>query len=316
MDVSIVIVNFNSANYLIECIKSVKQQTSVSYEIIVVDNASTDDSVEVIRKNCKGITLIENKVNSGFASANNQGFDQARGRYLFMLNPDTIVLEKAIDQLVHYMDMNRDVGISAPKNVNIDGRNQANCDYFPSILNDILEYLNLNRRFPNIGFFSRGRLLNWGYHEFREVEKVMGCSLMIRIELYKAVGGLDNRFFLYFEETDLCYRVRKTKHKIMYHPVARIIHFGGESTKTEKKKKLVAKTNMKYFFDSKYYFYKKNYGYGLAILSRTIDIIYAYLVVIRNTFRKKCVEKEMHLKKGKVYLSCLLPRKSSLSLTK
>lgn len=316
MDVSIVIVNFNSANYSIECIRSVKEQTSVSYEIIVVDNASTDDSVDVIRRNCKGITLIENKKNSGFAKANNQGFDQAQGRYLFMLNPDTIVLEKAIDQLVHFMDGHPDVGICAPKNVDKKGKNQPNCDYFPSILNDVIEYLNLNRKFPNIALFNRGRLLNWGYHEFREVDKVMGCSLIIQSELYRSVGGLDNRFFLYFEETDLCYQVRKAKYKIMYHPLARIIHFGGESTKTEKKKKLVAKTNMKYFFDSKFCFYKKNYGYGLAILSRAIDIIYAYMVVMRNICRKKCLEKEMHLKKGKIYLSCLLPCKCSLPLPK
>ena len=316
MDVSIIIVNFNSANFLVDCLKSIKSQTSVPHEVIVVDNASTDDSVDVIKRNCKGIMLIENKKNSGFAKANNQGFDNAQGRYLLMLNPDTIVLDKAIDKLVDYMDAHLDVGICAPKNVDKNGKNQANCDYFPSIVNDVIEYLNLNRKFPDIALLNRGRLLNWGYHEFREVDKVMGCSLIIRSELYKAVGGLDNRFFLYFEETDLCYRVRKTNYKIMYHPLASIIHFGGESTKTEKKKKLVVKMNMEYFFDSKFYFYKKNYGYGLAVLSRIIDILYAYLVVIRNTFRKKGVQKEQHLKKGKVYLSCLLPRKYNLPIAK
>src|SRR5208337_1918906 len=155
MDVSVVIVSYNTCRILDECIVSIKRVTTCPYEIIVVDNASADDSCGMLREKHPDVTLIENSENAGFARANNQGFAIAQGKYFFMLNSDTVILDHAIDKLVGFMERSPDVGICGPRNIGRDGKLQYNCDHFPSLWNTFCYYTNLGHLFPKSRLFNR-----------------------------------------------------------------------------------------------------------------------------------------------------------------
>jgi len=144
VDISIVIVSYNTCRILDECIASIKQETTCAHEIFVVDNASADDSCQMLREKYQDITLIENSQNVGFAKANNQGFTLASGKYFFMLNSDTVILDGAIDKLFEFMEGNPDVGICGPRNIGRDGKRQNNCDHFPGFWNTFCYYSGLS----------------------------------------------------------------------------------------------------------------------------------------------------------------------------
>jgi GT2 family glycosyltransferase len=303
MDVSIVIVSYNTSQLLDECIVSVKKETTIDSEIIVVDNASIDDSCQMLREKHPDIKLIENENNVGFARANNQGFAIASGRYFLMLNPDTVVLDGAIDRLVNFMDENVDVGICTPRNLDEKGSLQYNCDHFPSLWINLCSYANLMNRFPKIKAFHRSRMAYWDYSDLKDVDKVMGCSLMIRSYLYKKFGGMDENYFVYFEETDLCYRVKKAGHRIVYFPFANIIHYHGESSKNDSSLLVIDKTVIAYHCRSQYYFFKKNYGIVPALLTRLLDFCYGLALIMRNMIRKNKIKRTSYLTKGKLLIS-------------
>ena len=298
MDVSVVIVSYNTCRILDECIASIKKETTVSYEVIVVDNASRDDSCRMLREKYPEVLLIENNENAGFARANNQGFAIARGKYFFMLNSDTVILDRAIDKLVDFMEKNLDAGICGPRNTGRDGEIQHNCDHFPSFWNSFCSYANLMNRFPNVKMFRRSRLQYWDYGDTRDVEKIMGCSLLIRAELYKLLGGLDNNYFMYFEEADLCFRTIRSGCRIVYVPSALIIHYGGESSQMQTKRSVISKTVYSYFLASQYYFYRKNYGLFPMLAIRCLDLGYGLALLAKNMLRRDKPVREHRMAKG------------------
>lgn len=306
MDVSIVIVSFNTCRLLDECIASIKKETRCSHEIIVVDNASTDESCGMLRKKYPDVRLIENEKNVGFAKANNQGFAIASGRYYLMLNPDTVVLEGAIDKLIAFMDQNPGVGICSPRNVDREGNLQRNCDHFPSFWNNLCSYTNLVNIFPKVNMFRRSRMLYWDYSDLRDVDRVMGCSLMIRVNLYHQLGGMDENYFMYFEETDLCYRSKKSGYRTVYIPYASLIHYHGESTKEVLEKNVINRTIIDYHYKSQYYFLKKNYGMFQMLVNRLLDCTYGLSLIMRNVFRSDKIKRNLSLKKGKALISAAL----------
>lgn len=303
MDVSIVIVSYNTSRLLDECIGSIKQETSCIYEIIVVDNASTDGTRGMLQERHPDVLLIENSGNVGFARANNQGFALARGRYFFMLNPDTVVLDRAIDKLAVFMDDNPDVGICGPRNVGPDGELQYSCDHFPSIWNTFCSYTNLVNRFPGIPLFTRSGMRYWDYAETRDVEKVMGCSILIRSELFRRLGGLDGSFFMYFEETDLCFRAIREGSRVVHFPFAAIVHYGGESSKMRTDEKIVNKTIFSIYLASQYYFYRKNYGLLPMLAARCHDLGFGLALMAKNIFRRDPVSRENRMTKGRALCS-------------
>lgn len=285
MDVSIVIVSYNTSKILDECIVSIKKETTCSYEIIVVDNASVDDSRRMLREKYSDIILIENNGNVGFARANNQGFAIAQGKYFFMLNSDTIILDRAIDRLLDFMEQNPNVGICGPRNEEIDGTLQYSCDHFPSIWNNVWSYTNLTNKFPSIPMFRRNLMRYWDYAGLRDVDKIMGCALMISADLYARLGGLDNSYFMYFEETDLCYRAKKAGLRTVYFPSAKIVHYGGASSIAQKELQVVNTTIAAYYYKSQYYFFRKNYGLFPMLAIRALDLVYGISIMLRNGFR-------------------------------
>jgi GT2 family glycosyltransferase len=231
MDVSIIVVNWNTKSLLRDCLASVYEQSrGVDFEIIVVDNASTDGSKEMIRNDFPKVVLIENNKNSGFAAANNQGINVAKGRYVLLLNSDTIVLDDCIANIVSFADTQPRAGVVGCRVLNSDRTLQPTCFMFPSVLNLFLSSSYLYKLFPKNRFFGRERMTWWNANDVREVDIIKGCFMLIRREAIEQVGRMDENFFMYAEETDWCYRFRKSGWKVMFAPVGEIIHYGGQST--------------------------------------------------------------------------------------
>ena len=231
MDVSIIIVNWNTKNILRDCLRSVYEQAGdVDYEVIVVDNASADDSVEMIKSDFEKVVLLENARNKGFATANNQGMVVAKGRYVLLLNSDTVVLDGAIAKTVGFADAHLRAGVTGCRVLNADRTLQPTCFMFPSILNMFLSSTYLYKLFPKSRFFGRERMTWWDRSDVRQVEVVTGCFMLVRREAIDQVGVMDEWFFMYAEETDWCYRFRKSGWEVMFTPAGQIIHLGGQST--------------------------------------------------------------------------------------
>lgn len=231
MDVSIIVVNWNTKSLLRDCLASVYEHSrDINFEIIVVDNASTDGSKEMIKDDFPKVVLIENNKNRGFAAANNQGVDVAKGRYVLLLNSDTIVLGNCIANIMSFADTQPRAGVIGCRVLNSDRTLQPTCFMFPSVLNLFLSSSYLYKLFPKNRFFGRERMTWWNANDVREVDIIKGCFMLIRREAIEQVGRMDENFFMYAEETDWCYRFKKSGWKVMFAPVGEIIHYGGQST--------------------------------------------------------------------------------------
>ena len=213
------------------CLESIYDTiTGLKFEIIIVDNASQDKSAEMIKSRFSGVTLVENKINAGFAASNNQAMSIAKGRYYLLLNPDTRVLDNAIVKTIEFANEHANAAITVCKVLDADGTLQPNCFTYPSACNFFLLGTYLNKLFAKNRFFGRERLTWWGYDNIRSVEAVTGCFMLLRKEAVDQIGGLDERFFMYAEEMDWCYRFTRAGWKIMFTPDSAIIHYGHKSS--------------------------------------------------------------------------------------
>lgn len=235
MDVSIIIVNWNTRDILYECLKSVFKQTNwVEFEVIVVDNASIDGSQKMVKSKFPQGTLIQNQSNRGLAAGTNQGIAVAKGRYVLLLNSDTVILDNSIADTVSFADAYPDAAVVGCRVLNPDKTLQPTCFMFPSILNMLLSSSYLYKVFPQSRFFGRERMTWWLRDDVRQVDVVTGCFMLVRREAIEDAGLMDERFFMYGEETDWCYRFRKAGWKILFTPSAEIIHLAEASSKQRK----------------------------------------------------------------------------------
>jgi GT2 family glycosyltransferase/lipopolysaccharide/colanic/teichoic acid biosynthesis glycosyltransferase len=201
-------------------------------EVIVVDNASVDGSVAMVKREFPWMNIIANKQNVGFARANNQGIKFSSGKYILLINPDTIVQENTLTVLYKYMEKHVEVGITGCKILNADGSLQLACRRsFPTPLVALPKLLGLSYLFPKNPWFGRYNLTYKNPDEMTEVDAVSGSFMFIRKLILDQIGMLDESFFMYGEDLDLCYRARKAGWKIMYVPDTKIIHYKGESSK-------------------------------------------------------------------------------------
>ena len=254
MDISIIIVNWNTRELLRDCIRSVYEQTvDVNFEVIVVDNASSDGSVGMLRSDFPQVYLIENKENRGFAAANNQAIAVSRGRYILLLNSDTVVLDRAIEKTISFADKNPQAGAIGCQVLNSDRTIQKTCFMFPSVLNMFLSSSYLYKLFPKNRFFGRERMTWWDRNNVREVDVITGCYMLIRREAIQQIGLMDEKFFMYGEETDLCYRLKKKGWKSLFVPTPQIIHYGGQSSKNIRSDMLVQLRVSILYFMKKHY---------------------------------------------------------------
>ncbi|NWF94045.1 MAG: glycosyltransferase family 2 protein [Syntrophaceae bacterium] len=250
MGLSVIIVNWNTKEFLLQCLESVHQSVrEKGMEVFVVDNGSTDGSVAAVRERFPEVKLIENRTNLGFARANNQALRLSKGRYVLLLNPDAKVKPGAIDRLTSFMDAHPEAGAAGGQLLNPDGSKQNSIANFPSLATELLNKSLLRWLFP-----SKYPGKEQDYTEPIEVDSVIGACMMVRRDTMEQVGLLDEDYFLFLEETDWCYRMKRAGWRIYHLPQAEVYHFQGKGAEIEKRRARVE------YFRSRYHFFKKNRG--------------------------------------------------------
>ena len=246
MDVSIIIVNWNTKRLLLDCICSIYETVkNISFEIWLVDNASSDGSVEAVKQNYPDVKIIQNTKNLGFAAANNIALERMCGQYALLLNTDTILTNGAVENLFDFMEKNQDAGMACGQLLNQDGSKQNSIANFPGICsllgNESLLQMLFPKKFP-------GKRKE--YKKPVEVDSCIGACLMVRKKAMDEVGLLDKRYFFFFEETDWAYRMKQAGWKIYFVPSARIFHIQGQSVGHNVASRIM-------FYRSRYIYFKK-----------------------------------------------------------
>lgn len=229
--VDIILVSYNTVDYTLRAIASVYEETShIEFNLIIVDNDSQDGSVQQIKDKYPDITLIESGCNLGFARGVNLGASYASGDYILLLNPDTVVLDHAIDKLVSFAQKNPNNGIWGGLTLNNDlSMNTHNAWAEESIPNLIFSTVGLNRIFKNSCFFNHANYGCWKRNSVKEVDVLQGSFFLTSNNLWNKLQGLDEQFFMYAEEADYCYRAKKFDCQPIITPDSKIIHHGGGS---------------------------------------------------------------------------------------
>jgi len=265
IDLSIVIVNWNTREFLSRCLKAVYDTTShLDFQVIVVDNGSTDGSQEMVQQAFPDVHLIANQENLGFAGANNQAIRHSQGRYVLLLNSDAFVGENTIEQMVAFMDAHPEAGMAGCKLRYEDGRLQPSCYSFPSLLTELWIATQLDKLFPKSPVFGKYRMTFWGYDNVRQVDVILGAFMLVRSTAITQVGLMDERYFMYSEEVDWCYRFKEKGWKIYFNPGVEAVHVGGGTTRQVRAEMLVQ------MYRSRIDFFRKYHGRLQAMLLKLI----------------------------------------------
>jgi GT2 family glycosyltransferase len=283
-DISVVIVSFNTRDILRECLTTLLRESGgIASEIFVVDNVSRDGSADMVEREFPQVRLIRSDVNLGFAAANNKAFPLAAGRYVVLLNSDAFPRPLALRRSIDYMDADQTIGLGGARLVGRDGSWQPSARMFPSFLNDFLVLSGLSSKFPGSRFFGRGDR-TWADQNLpADVDWVPGAYSIIRREALTQAGGFDEDFFLYYEEVDLCRRIRNAGFRICYWPDVAVVHLGGESSKTietlqmSKAGSQLALWRMR----SEFLYYRKHHG-GLAWAIKQAESLWHMLRAWKN----------------------------------
>lgn len=231
VDLSVIIVNRDVREYLRGCLGSLAAYTrDITYEVFVVDNASSDGSAGMVRREFPSISVIANGQNRGYAAANNQALVLARGRYILFLNPDTEVRGNALGEMTRYMDGRSGTDGIGPKLLHSDGSLQESCRHFPSVFTDLMEATYLDWLFPRNPFCNYYRMALRMPDTVRTIDVPYGACLLVRRDSMERVGPMDDGFFMYYDEIDLCYRMRRRGMRIEYVPHIEVIHHGNKSS--------------------------------------------------------------------------------------
>lgn len=232
-DLSIIIVNYNVKAFLEQCLIAIgRARSGMNIEVFVVDNASVDGSQAMVRKKFPGVNLIENKTNVGFSTANNEAIGVAQGEYVLILNPDTLIQEDTLTVLKKYLDEHQDVGAVGCKLLNPDGSFQiASRRSFPTPWVAFCRIVGLSRLFPKSRLFGQYNVTYLDPDSVAEVDVLSGSLMMLRKSVLDLVGYFDEEYFMYGEDIDLSYRIKKAGWKIIYNPLTKAIHYKGESSK-------------------------------------------------------------------------------------
>ena len=241
VDLSVIILTMNAINHVENCLASVTENSSgIKVEIIVSDNYSTDGTAELVKEKFPDVVFIQGE-NNGYGAGNNRGIKIANGRYVLILNDDTIILDNALEKMVLFMDDNKDVGIIGPKILNVDKTLQPSITNYPSIWKDIARIIlprglqtntDWNRSLLNTisKVFPIGKLGRYELHdEIKDVDALKGACLLVSNEVIKKAGTFDEDYFLHTEELDWAYRIKKAGFRVVFFPDAEIIHLGGQT---------------------------------------------------------------------------------------
>lgn len=262
IDVSIIIVNWNTRGLLAHCLQSLEDTIrDISFEVWVVDNGSSDDSVAMVREQFPQTHIIANSENVGFVRANNQALARCQGRYVLLLNSDTQALPGSLNKATRFMDEHPRAGIMGVRLLNPDGTFQASYTPFPTLWREFLMLNGLGRRLVRPKYPSHGPEVEKGA---QKVDYVEGACLLVRREAIDQVGKLDERIFMYAEDVDWCYRFVQAGWEVWYLPQVTIIHHGGQSSK-KRRGRMEAE-----LYRSRIYFFRKHYGLVQSQLLRLL----------------------------------------------
>lgn len=230
IDLSIIIVSWNVKDLVRKCLESIYCKTrDINFEIFVTDNASRDGSAEMIANEFSDVHLNASQENLGFAKGNNWGIKQARGEFILLLNPDTEILDQALDKMVEFMRQHAKIGLAACKLLNPDHTLQPSVRRFPSFVSQFLVLTKFQYLWPNSPVIRRYLAKDFDYQKEQEIDQAMGAFLLVRKEIFEKVGLLDENYWIWFEEVDFCKKVKAVNYQIVYTPKTQIIHHFGQS---------------------------------------------------------------------------------------
>jgi len=308
IDISIIIINWNVKDLLDKCLASLHNGTVAInqpqadlpvIEIIVVDSDSHDDSLQMIRDKYPDVRLLPQNENVGFTRGNNLGFREAQGRYLFLLNPDTEVIDDAIPILFNYMENNSDVGIIGTHTLNSDGTHQSTRRRFPTVKTGVFESTWLSAYAPQ-SIDNHYKMLDTDDNAILDVDWVQGSAMLVRREIYDTLGGLDEGYVMYSEEMDWCKRAKDAGWKVVYHGGAFITHHSGKSSDQ------VGALKHIHFHTSKLRYFRKHHGYGTYLILRVIILLlFAWQMLLEAIKGLLGHKRDMRLQRVKVYWQVL-----------
>jgi N-acetylglucosaminyl-diphospho-decaprenol L-rhamnosyltransferase len=293
MDLSIIIINWNSARYLQACLKSLFGSIrDIAFEVIVVDNASYDECKEILDKQFPEVRFVQSKENLGFASGNNLGFRHSTGDTVLFLNPDTEIIGSAINTMYVNLQALSVAGIVGCKILNTDGSLQTSCvQPYPTIINQVLETDYLKKMFPKWKLWRMEALLSDPI-DYHSVEVIPGTCMMIKRKVFTELGGFDKDYFMYTEDIDLCFRLQRIGYKVYYIHDAVIIHYGGKSSESQSKNHfsdiMIRDSQLKYFIKHKGQLHSLFYRLiTLCVAILRIIIIYTFYLISNNKVQRK-----------------------------
>ncbi|MDR1646242.1 MAG: glycosyltransferase family 2 protein [Tannerellaceae bacterium] len=299
MKLSIVIVNYNVKYLLEQCLRSVRRSADgLEAEVWVVDNGSTDGSIDYLRPRFPEVTFIENAHNPGFAVANNQAIRRTTGQYVLLLNPDTVIGEECLRTLCFFLDEHPEAGAAGLKMINAHGAFLPESKRgFPSPWVAFCKMSGLSKLFPGSRWFARYRLSYLSPDQQHRVDVLSGAFMMIRREALLKAGELDEAFFMYGEDIDLSYRIVLGGYSNYYVP-ERILHYKGESAKQDRQR------YVKSFYGAMLIFYRKYYPRSGWLMSSLIRLAIGTAALFRRNGAQKTTKKPRTLKKRRLLILC------------
>lgn len=297
LDLSIIIVSWNVQALLRACLSSVFRSLGglpVEAEVIVVDNDSRDGSAEMVAQEFPVVKVSRNNANVGFTRANNQGIATASGRYLLLLNPDAELAPGSLKSLLEYAEAHPKVGVIGPKLVFPDGTVQSSRRRFPSLLTGCLESTVLQRYLPDHPSLRHYYVLDGSDEDTQEVDWVVGACMLVRRDAVECVGAFDERFFMYSEELDLCYRIKRAGWKVIYLAQAQVIHHEAKSSEQN-----LVNRNI-HFHDSRCKFFGKHHGRWQEFLLRWIVLAHFGFMIVEDLLKLLVVPRNRGMRRGRI----------------
>ena len=283
MIISVILISYNTAKMSVEALNALfTSQGDFKLEVFVVDNASKDDSVGAIKKAYPHIPLIENKVNVGFGRANNQVLDSVTGEYVLLLNTDAFVQSDTISKTIQYMQLQPTCGVLGVRLLGRDGEQQPSCRYFPTPFNIFAQRLGLGRCLPKLQMVDDA---NWNPTITASCDWVPGCYYLVRKQVIEQVGLFDPKYFLYSEEVDHCFAVKKAGWQVVYYADASVIHIGVESAKSDGKVTTSGKQLSVLQAESELLYFRKNHGLFACILSVNLVLLSDLIEFFKDILR-------------------------------